>query len=201
MWRGVGASRTVARSAVKRIRLSEWARSQGIARITAYRMLRKGILPVPAEQSPTGRWYVLLPPERLGKTVAYARATPGRGAVDTISRQVQAITEWAALRGRPIFAVVTEVTDPLVGPMPKLMRLLASAENTEILIQNPDVMGIGRLELIVSALAPQGRVVTAVNKRPPRNDRRDELYATFASLSGMIGVRPRRSASHPAPVR
>lgn len=157
-------------------------------------MLRKGILPVPAEQSPTGRWYVLLPPDRLGKTVVYARATPGRAAMDVTNRQVQAVTEWATLRGRPIFAVVTEVADPLVGPMPKLLRLLASAENTEILIHNPDVMGIGRLELIVAALAPQGRTITAVNKRPPRNDRRDELYATFASLSGMLGVRPRRSA-------
>ena len=183
---------------MKRIRLSEWARSQGIARLTAYRMLRKGILPVPAEQSPTGRWYVLLPPERLGKTVVYARATPGRGAVDAISRQVQAVTEWATLRGRPIFAVVTEVADPLIGPMPKLLRLLSSAENTEILIHNPDVLGIGRMEMVVAALAPHGRAVTAVNKRPPRNDRRDELYATFASLSGMLGVRPRRTGTAPA---
>lgn len=162
-------------------------------------MLRKGILPVPAEQSPTGRWYILLPPERLGKTVVYARATPGRGAMDAINRQVQSITEWAALRGRPIFAVVTEMTDPLVGPMPKLHRLLASAENTEIVIHNPDVIGIGRLDLVVAALAPQGRTVTAVNKRPPRNDRRDELYATFASLSGMLGVRPRRATGPPTP--
>lgn len=176
---------------MKRIRLSEWARSQGIARLTAYRMLQKGILPVPSEQSPTGRWYVLLPPERLGKTVVYARATPGRGAVEAINRQVQSITEWATLRGRPIFAVATELADPLVGPMPKLLRLLSSTENTEILIHNPDVLGIGRMELIVAALAPQGRTVTAVNKRPPRNDRRDELFSTFSSLSGLLGVRPR----------
>lgn len=191
---------------MKRIRLSEWARSQGIARLTAYRMLRKGILPVPAEQSPTGRWYVLLPPERLGKTVIYARATPGLGAIESINRQVQASTEWAALRGRPIFAVATETADPLVGPMPKLQRLLSSTENTEILIHNPDVLGIGRMELIVAALAPQGRTVTAVNKRPPRNDRREELYSTFASISGMLGVRPRRTTavvtpSHPPPRR
>lgn len=179
---------------MKRIRLSEWARSQGIHRLTAYRMLRRGILPVPVEQSPTGRWYVLLPPERLGKTVVYARATPGRGAVEAINRQVQDVTEWATLRGRPIFAVTTEVANPLVGPMPKLQRLLSSAENTEILIHNPDVLGLGRLELIVAALAPQGRTVTTVNRRPPRNDRRDELYSTFASLSGMLGSRPRRAA-------
>ncbi len=179
---------------MKRIRLSEWARSQGISRLTAYRMLRKGILPVACEQSPTGRWYVLLPPERLGKTVVYARATPNRGALEAINAQVQAVTEWATLRGRPIFAVVTELADPLVGPMPKLLRLLSSVENTEILIHNPDILGIGRMELIVAALAPQGRVITAVNKRPPRNDRREELFTTFASLSGMLGVRPRSTA-------
>ena len=185
---------------MKRIRLAEWAREQGISRLTAYRMLRKGILPVPSEQSPTGRWYVLLPPERLGKTVVYARATPGRGALDAISRQVQASTEWATLRGRPIFAVVTELADPLIADLPKLQRLLAAAENTEILIHNPDVLGIGRMPLIVAALAPQGRVVTVVNKRPPRNDHRDELYSTFASLSGMLGIRARR-ASKGAPSR
>ena len=62
---------------LRRVRLSEWARQEGIARITAYRMLQRGILPVPSERSPTGRWYVLLPAKPTGRIALYTRATPG----------------------------------------------------------------------------------------------------------------------------
>ena len=57
---------------LERIRLTEWARREGIARITAYRMLRRGILPVVSERSPTGRWYVYVRVES-GRTHCHLR--------------------------------------------------------------------------------------------------------------------------------
>ena len=147
---------------MQRLRLSEWARKQGISRITAYRMLQKGILPVVSERSPTGRWYVLVPELRLGRSAIYVRASQSRYQTEIINGQISALSDWAAESGKTIFTVVKEIANPLTAPLPNLQRLLADIQITEIVIHNPDVIGVGRLSLLSAALAPQGRTVRAV---------------------------------------
>lgn len=148
---------------VRRIRLSEWARLQGISRITAYRMLQRGILPVPSERSPTGRWYVLL---AEGKSAIYARAKPGPHQVDEINNQVSALAQWAAYREVRVFTIVREIADPPEQPMPRLERLLQDQQITQILIESPDVVGACQYRLIMSALYPHGRTILAPNPSP-----------------------------------
>ncbi len=168
---------------MQRVRLSQWARDQGISRVTAYRMLQRGILPVPSERSPTGRWYVLVPARRLGRSAIYARATPSDHHVDVINKQVADLSEWAATRHRSIFTVVREIADPLTGQMPRLERLLADVNISEIVVHNPNVLGIGRMSLLVAALAPQGRVITSIHGAK-REDA--DLQAALMSLSKML---------------
>ena len=144
---------------MQRVRLSIWARGQGIARITAYRMLKRGILPVPSERSPTGRWYVLLPKDKAGKTVIYTRADPQSSHTEVINQQVSALAEWAAISHRSVFTVVKEIADTKTGPMPRLEKLLVDLQVKEILIENPTVIGICQYQLLVAALAPQGRSI------------------------------------------
>ena len=168
---------------MERIRLSQWARDQGISRITAYRMLQRGILPVPSERSPTGRWFVLVPQRRLGLSAMYARTLPSRRQADAINYQLAELSEWAATHRRSIFTVVREIADPLTGSMPRLERLLADSKITEIIIHNPDVVGTGRLSLLVAALAAQGRIITTLHgaKRPDA-----DLRAVLAEASRQI---------------
>lgn len=147
---------------MRKIRLSAWARNQGISRLTAYRMLKRGILPVPTERSPTGRWYILLPANKAGKIVIYSRADPKSQQIEIINRQVASLAEWASLSGRSVFTVVKEMADPRTGPMPRLEKLLADLQVTEILIEHPSVLGICQYQLLVAALAPQGRRITAI---------------------------------------
>ena len=173
--------------ASERIRLSVWARREGISRVTAYRMAKRGILPVEAEQSPTGRWYVRVHSARGGRSAIYARAAPGRNQVDALNRQIAAITRWASTRHNPVFAIVSEVADPVVGVMPRLARLLADEEIGEILIHNPDVLGFGRMQLLVAALGPQGRVIRAISRRPLPDDRVNEVSSAISALSDARG--------------
>ena len=147
---------------MKRVRLSEWARMQGISRITAYRMLRRGILSVPSERSPTGRWYVLLPPARSGNTAIYARSAPGPHHVQVINDQIAVMSAWAAEHNRIVFTIVREVADPLVVPLPKLERLLADSKITEIIVESPRIIGSRQIALLLAALAPQGRSIISV---------------------------------------
>ncbi len=160
---------------MQRMRLSDWARQEGISRITAYRMLRKGILPVNAEQSPTGRWYVLVPDWRFGRTAIYARASRGRHQVDVINRQISSLSDWAAQANKVIFTVVKEVANPLTDPLPNLQRLLMDIQVTEIVVYNPDVVGIGRLTLLNASLASQQRLIRAVHPSVREDDLQQRL--------------------------
>ena len=153
------------------MRLSEWSRQQGVSRITAYRMLKKGILPVASERSPTGRWYVLVPGRKENRIVLYARATPGPKQVDQINDQIAVLAEWAALRHRSVFTVVREIANPDSDPMPRLERLLYDQEITEIIVRDLSVIGEQQFRLLNAALASQGRVMTVVRGRGRRPDR------------------------------
>ena len=146
---------------MRRVRLAEWARQRGIARNTAYRMLRRGILPVPSERSPTGRWYVLLPEQRTERTAFYTRATRSPDQALVLNDQIAALSEWAAARRRHVSLVVKEVAAPLTEQLPRLAQLLADPTITEIVIESPTVVGEPQYQLLVSALAPQGRAITA----------------------------------------
>lgn len=146
-----------------RIRLTEWARREGIARITAYRMLRRGILPVVSERSPTGRWYVYVPSNRVGRTVVYVRAAPGPAQVASLNRQVESLSKWAGNKNRSNFAVVREIANPYTDNLPKFEALVADPYVTEIVIDHPWVVGEFQFRLLVAALASQGRTLSVAN--------------------------------------
>ena len=172
---------------LQRVRLSAWARQEGIARITAYRMLKRGILPVPAEQSPTGRWFVLVPQQErhpAGRLAFYARVAPGTGAGALLNRQIEALAVWASSQRRTAFVVVREVANPFTDSMRKLQQLLVDTRIRDIVIESVDVLGQTRYELLVAALAGQDR----------------GFIVTDTRNAGAWGARQRRACGHPWPV-
>ena len=155
-----------------RMRLSDWARQEGISRITAYRMLKRGILPVPYERSPTGRWYVLVPEPSLGRIAIYARADPGPDQLATINEQSAFLARWAIEKHHDVFTSVSEVARVPDGPLPRLERLLADRGITFLLLDNAEVLGVSVFRLLVAALAPQGRGILLARPDetgPPRS--------------------------------
>ena len=168
---------------LRRVRLSEWAAKQGIARVTAYRMLRRGILPVPSERSPTGRWYVLLPALRTERMAFYTRASQGPDQAHVLNGQIAALSEWAAFRQREVYIVVKEIAAPLTGRLPKLAGLLADPHISEIVVESPQVVGDAAFQMLIAALAPQGRKITAAtNVRQSRGLLVRETRAAIVDL-------------------
>ena len=186
-------------SELRRVRLSEWARMQGISRLTAYRMLKRGILPVPSERSPTGRWYVLLHRANM-RTAIYTRATQGPHQIEIINSQVASLSEWATTCQRTVFTVAREIADPATDPMPRLERLLADRQITEIVIDTPSIIGICQLQLLKASLASQGRTITAVNSEHQWDQhRQDDWQASLIRLCKLIhGPQAGGEAAHQA---
>ena len=183
---------------LRRVRLSEWARAQGIARITAYRMLQRGILPAPSERSPTGRWYVLVPVRTTGRIAFYIRAAPGARQAQTINEQLTALSEWAASHRQQPSIVVKEIADPFVARMPKLAQLLADRQISDIVVKNPSVIGESKYGLLIAALALQGRAIVLVDRRSARLrvDSGDARAALQSLCNSMHGPEKGRQALH-----
>ena len=153
----------------ERIRLSEWARREGISIDTAYRMIKRGVMPAATERSPTGRWYVLMPLPRSGKVAFYVRASPGREAAVELNRQLATLVEWARPRRLDPDLIVREVADPLIAPLRNLGSLLADRDVGTIIIERMHVFGPAVFAALGAVLGSQGRsIVLTSTARPSR---------------------------------
>lgn len=124
---------------VHHVNLSEWAESQGVARVTAYRWFHAGKLPVPARK--VGGLILVDAPETAasskGVTVVYARVSSADQKPD-LDRQVARVTEWATRQGIAVDRVVTEVGSALNGHRRKFMGLLADRSVARIIVEHRD---------------------------------------------------------------
>ena len=90
--------------------LAAWAERNGVARVTAYRWFRAGLLPVPARR--VGR--LILVHEPIGevgprtRTAVYAQVSSADQKAD-LDRQVARVTAWATAQQISVDKVVTEV--------------------------------------------------------------------------------------------
>jgi putative resolvase len=112
------------------MKLSDWARQQGISDITAWRWFRAGKLPVPARPLPTGTIWVEAPhPE--GIPVRYARVSSADQKEDP-ERQVQRLQAFAQEQGWTEVKAVTEIGSGLNGKRKKLLRILRDPQVVRI---------------------------------------------------------------------
>src|SRR5512132_2384589 len=107
------------------MKLSDWARAQGVHPKTAYRWWRQGTLPVPARQVNARVILVEAPAPTVGGGIGlYARVSSHDQRSD-LDGQVARLSSWAARAGGRVVRVEVEVGSGMNGRRPKLRRLLA----------------------------------------------------------------------------
>ena len=120
------------------MKLSVWARQNGIAYKTAWRMFKENRLPHPTKQLPTGT--ILIFPEQqnqaLTQVVLYARVSSRKQKMD-LDRQLQRLRDYAAQEGYSILNEVMEIGSGLNGRRKKLLRLLQDL--SQLLTPDPRV--------------------------------------------------------------
>lgn len=144
--------------------LAEWAESQGIARVTAYRWFRAGKLPVPARK--VGGLILVDTPDaaagRTTETVVYARVSSADQKSD-LDRQVARVTLWATGQGISVDRVVTEVGSALNGRRKKFLALLRDPSVGTIVVEHRDRFARFAVDYIEAALSAQGRTLVVVD--------------------------------------
>jgi putative resolvase len=145
------------------VKLSEWARRNGVHYQTAWQWARDGKMPVPVVKTATGRYMVLdRTAEVTGRTVAYCRVS-GTDQLAELDRQAARVVRAATAMGLTVTEVVGEVGSGMDGDRPKLARLLRDASVGVIVVERRDRLARFGLEQLSAALEATGRRIVVTD--------------------------------------
>lgn len=167
--------------------LAAWAERNGVARVTAYRWFRAGLLPVPTQR--VGR--LILVDEAAGSagprgcTAVYARVSSADQRTD-LDRQVARVTAWATARQIPVDKVVTEVGSALNGHRRKFLALLRDPSVGRIVVEHRDRFCRFGSEYVQAALAAQGRELVVVDSSEVDDDLVRDMTEILTSMCARL---------------
>lgn len=176
------------------MKLSTWAKSQGISYTTAWRWWKAGKLPVPSEQVASGTIIVHESSPSQGVAI-YARVSSSDQQVD-LDRQIVRLTEYAMRQRLIVVDVIREVGSGLNGRRPGLLRLLRNAQASTILIEHRDRLMRFGFEYLEASLAAQERRILVVDPSEVADDLVRDMTEVMTSMCARLYGR--RSAAHRA---
>ena len=178
------------------MKLSDWARKNGLDYKTAYRLFRSGRFPLPTEQLATGTILVTMP-EKANKNDnagLYARVS-SHDQKDDLERQLERIRSFAYAKGFKVVEEVKEIGSGLNGKRKKLLRLLSDDNIGIIIVEHRDRLTRFGSEYINSVLEASNRKLYIMNESECDDDlvqdMIDVLTSFCARLYGRRGARNR----------
>jgi putative resolvase len=167
------------------MKLSVWAKSQGISYKTAWRMWKDGRLPIPAEQLPTGTVIIHQSANIADSVALYARVSSADQKAD-LDRQLARLTEYAVTHKLPIVDAVKEVGSGLNGHRKGMMRLLRNPASKTIVVEHRDRLMRFGFEYVEAALAAQGRRVLVIEADEVADDIVRDLHEVIVSMCARL---------------
>lgn len=171
------------------VKLTEWAKAQGVHPQTAYRWFREGTLPVPAQR--VGPRVILVnveanaAPEIVGGVGLYARVSSRDQKAD-LERQVARLSAWASGAGHRVVRVEAETGSGMNGARSKARRLLADPEVTTVVVEHRDRLGRMNTELVEAALEASGRRLAVLDDREVEDDLVRDMAEVLTSLCARL---------------
>jgi len=181
------------------MKLSTWAKRQGISYKTAWRLWANKKLPVPAEQLATGTIIVKEPmtayEAELSSAVLYARVSSSDQKQD-LDRQLSRLVEYATSQRLRVISAIKEVGSGLNGKRPKLLSILRNPDIKTIVVEHKDRLVRFGFEYLEALFKASGRRIVVVDESEMKDDlvqdMIDVLTSFYARLYG------RRSAKNKA---
>jgi putative resolvase len=168
------------------MKLSAWAKANGLTYKTAWRMWRDGRLPIPAEQLPTGTVIVHPPPAPSAEAVAlYARVASADQKAD-LERQLGRLADDASRERLMVIRSVSEIGSGLNGHRAKVMRLLADPAVRTLVVEHRDRLARFGAEYIEAALAAGGRKLVVVDQAEMNDDLVQDMVDVLTSFCARL---------------
>ncbi len=171
------------------MKLSQYAKQQGISYRTALRWFRAGA--IKGYQAPSGT-IIVTEGEKLPltaeKVAIYARVS-SQEQKDNLERQATRLSEYCTVKGYQVMHVVKEIASGVNDSRPKLLSLLRDTSITRIVVEHRDRLTRFGFHYIETLLETQGRTIEVVNVA--ENDKEDFIqdlasivYSLCARLYG-----------------
>src|SRR6266571_1168668 len=167
------------------VKLTVWAREQGVSYRAALNWFHAGTLPVPARQLPSGTILVDPPPKPVDVVVAYCRVSSHDQKAD-LERQAGRVLTACSQRGIRIDRTVTEIGSGLDGRRTKLRKMLADPTVTTIVVEHRDRLARFGVEYLEAALAAQGRRVLVVDTGEGDDDLLRDMTEVLTSFCARL---------------
>ncbi|MFD7880555.1 IS607 family transposase [Streptomyces sp. NPDC059766] len=168
------------------MKLSEWARQQGVSYQTAWRWVKDGKMPVPVRQAPSGTWLVdEATVESSGRVVAYCRVSSADQKPD-LERQTARVVAGANGLGLAVAEVVAEVGSGLNGRRRMLHRLLSDPQAAVIVVERRDRLGRFGVEHLEAALSASGRRLVVLDPTETTDDLVRDMTEVLTSMCARV---------------
>ncbi|MGK7873122.1 MAG: IS607 family transposase [Xenococcaceae cyanobacterium] len=173
------------------MKLSDYAKNQGVTYRTAWNWWKKGLLK--GRQLPTGTIIVDVEP-KMGATsevaCLYARISSSENR-DNLERQAERLIQFATARGYIISRVVKEIGSGLNDNRKKLVSVLKDDNYTVLVVEHKDRLTRFGANYIITLFEKLGKRVEIINGvENPKDDLRADLAAVITSFcSQLYGLR------------
>ncbi len=180
------------------MKLSTWAKKQGISYKTAWRLWSTGRLPLPAEQLATGTIIVKDPETNYeagsSSVVLYARVSSSDQKQD-LDRQLSRLVEYTTSHGLQVKGAIKEIGSGLNGKRTKLLLILRDPDVRTIVVEHKDRLVRFGFEYMEALLSACGRRIIVVDESEMKEglvqDIIEVLTGFFASLYGSRSAKDR----------
>jgi putative resolvase len=161
------------------VKLSEWARREGVHYQSAWEWATGGKMPVPACQAPCGSWMVRVGPARSeGRVVAYCRVSSFDQEPD-LERQAGRVVAGATARGLTVAGVVTGVGSGHGGRRRKLHHLLSDPSVTVIVVEHRERLARFGAPHLEAAMSASARRIVVLDPEESTGDLVRDIIETF----------------------
>jgi putative resolvase len=168
------------------VKLSEWARQQGVSYQTAWRWVKDGKMPVPVRQAPSGTWLVdEVAVRSSGRVVVYCRVSSANQKTD-LERQAARVVAGANGLGLAVAEVVTEVGSGLDGRRRELRRVLSDPDAAVIVVEHRDRLARFGVEHVEAVLSASGRRLVVLDPADPADDLVPDITEVLTSLCARL---------------
>jgi len=170
------------------MKLSAWAKQQGLSYKTAWRMWKAGTLPLPAEQLATGTVIVQSPnidTKVVTGVALYARVSSADQKND-LDRQLARLSEFAASQKFHVIDAVREIGSGLNGHRKGMMRLLCNPDVKTIVVEHRDRLMRFGFEYVESALTAQNRKIIIIEQNEMTDDIVRDLHEVIVSMCARL---------------
>jgi putative resolvase len=169
------------------MKLSQYARQQGISYSTALRWWHQGM--IRGYQAPSGTIIVETETTSHGReerVAIYARVSSAEHK-ENLERQVERLVQYCTVRGYQVGQIVKEIASGVNDSRPKLLALLKDPQTTRIVVEHKDRLTRFGFRYLETLLEIQGRTIEVVNVA--ENDKEDliaDLVAIVYSFTARL---------------